>query len=309
MSVQALLIIVVICIWSTPCLGQRDDEVIYTIAQSDSLQFGDSIILTADRTEADADKWFISFHRGEDIAFRFAPRFNENQVIRTTRLNGKWQSDDRETDGGWLVPSSKADPISMKFTYAPSKWEISSEGLRRSAYDYVHRFTPSDANRITEVRVRKLVNAELSIERCQTGALTSYEAHKEVSSQATKVEIDFELRVGLGAMDTGSTEEYQVMSTDNDGITIGLRGDGMWALRDLDNKVYSFKFTMDWDLYYTSDTVPPYDVHIEISSSQIILEVNGEVAQIDKAIGNFDAEFTVSTQLYSINDVCIQTFK
>ena len=58
----------------------------------------------------------------EDVALHFNPRFKENCVVRNTRINGKWMSEER--DGGMSFFPGRT--FELRITVKPNCYEVSS---------------------------------------------------------------------------------------------------------------------------------------------------------------------------------------
>ncbi|KAF6094590.1 galectin 9 [Phyllostomus discolor] len=71
-----------------------------------------------------AQRFHINLRSGSDIAFQINSRFNENSVVRNTRINGSWGTEETYLPGS--MPFSRGQGFSVG---APA-W--SSEGLRRA---------------------------------------------------------------------------------------------------------------------------------------------------------------------------------
>uniref|UniRef100_A0A3B4E085 Galectin n=1 Tax=Pygocentrus nattereri TaxID=42514 RepID=A0A3B4E085_PYGNA len=98
-----------------------------------------------------AEKFAIDICKGDNIAFHFNPRFNEdgNQVIvRTTRIEGVWGPEERELP---FFPFSPGKPFEILCTSSGYRVEVNNEYLLH----YSHRI--KELHQITHIQIRQNV--------------------------------------------------------------------------------------------------------------------------------------------------------
>eukprot|EP01083_Nonionella_stella_P159722 521387_1 len=103
----------------------------------DSIADGDTIVVKADGIEANS--WAVNFFIGDDHAFHFNPRHSNDGgvVVRNTRRNGAWGSEER--GGGFQLSGDKNSAIVLQFKKMKANWQVSYNGKRIVEYDYNHR--------------------------------------------------------------------------------------------------------------------------------------------------------------------------
>ena len=70
-------------------------------------------------------RFIINLMSGEDTAFHFNPRFGQGNVVRTTKINGKFQKE--EKDGG--MPFNRDKKFEIQFTVEPDYYQASLQYL------------------------------------------------------------------------------------------------------------------------------------------------------------------------------------
>uniref|UniRef100_A0A3B4E717 Galectin n=1 Tax=Pygocentrus nattereri TaxID=42514 RepID=A0A3B4E717_PYGNA len=101
----------------------------------------------------------INIHKGDDIAFHFNPRFNEdgNQVIvRTTRIEGVWGPEERELP---FFPFSPGKPFEIKIFCTSSDYRVEVDG--KHLLNYGHRMKQLD--QITHLYIQQDQTHHISI--------------------------------------------------------------------------------------------------------------------------------------------------
>ncbi|KAI4893641.1 hypothetical protein NFI96_001089 [Prochilodus magdalenae] len=70
-----------------------------------------------------ADRFSINFYKGDDIAFHFNPRFNEEVIVRNSRTGDVWQNEERELS---FFPFTPGKPFEIKIfcTYSEFRVEV-----------------------------------------------------------------------------------------------------------------------------------------------------------------------------------------
>ncbi|KAI4875421.1 hypothetical protein NFI96_032944, partial [Prochilodus magdalenae] len=71
--------------------------------------------------ELNADRFRISFYKGDDIAFYFNPRFNEEVIVRNSRTGDVWQKEERELS---FFPFTPGEPFEIKIICTSSGFSV-----------------------------------------------------------------------------------------------------------------------------------------------------------------------------------------
>ncbi|XP_037387758.1 uncharacterized protein LOC108416333 [Pygocentrus nattereri] len=101
-----------------------------------------ALITIRGEPKGNAERFDINIHKGDDIAFHFNPRFNEdgNQVIvRTTRIEGVWGPEERELP---FFPFSPGKPFEIKIFCTSSDYRVEVDG--KHLLNYGHRMKQLD---------------------------------------------------------------------------------------------------------------------------------------------------------------------
>eukprot|EP01083_Nonionella_stella_P284959 970040_1 len=154
------------------CYGRRHLSIVYTITIQcllmlvpingelcqTSIDSGSVVKVTADGFSGDVP--FVDFYVGLDIALRFKPQMNKNNIWRACR-NDAWNDWCCSTiAGGWYL-SPKTDPQDIEFTLTASTFQVSYFDTRRSGYDFSR--TNCNGGIVTKVAVANMINPDIFI--------------------------------------------------------------------------------------------------------------------------------------------------
>eukprot|EP01083_Nonionella_stella_P144684 452161_1 len=115
------------------------------------LRINEVITITGDGFDAETERFSVKFQVNSDIAFNYGTLCDEQVVVRNTKENGQWQTEERS--GGMLTSCNPQDPLSLSFKLTDTKWEVSSFGNRLTDYDYNHRMSFDAINIIAHVGI------------------------------------------------------------------------------------------------------------------------------------------------------------
>ncbi|KAF6094589.1 galectin 9 [Phyllostomus discolor] len=94
-----------------------------------------------------AQRFHINLRSGSDIAFQINSRFNENSVVRNTRINGSWGTEETYLPGS--MPFSRGQGFSVWIMCEDTGYKVAVNG--QHLFDYNHRLQNLPAINVLEV--------------------------------------------------------------------------------------------------------------------------------------------------------------
>ena len=102
----------------------------------------------------DSGRFSINFVTGDDIAFHFNPRFNQNEVVRNTYSNGAWGPEERH--GGF--PFQEGEEFEVVIVCKEDQYEVSVGGQYFISYNHRIPYTSDMTLRLDGVaEIKKLL--------------------------------------------------------------------------------------------------------------------------------------------------------
>ncbi|KAI4875423.1 hypothetical protein NFI96_032945, partial [Prochilodus magdalenae] len=122
------------------------------------------------------DRFAINFCRGDDRAFHFNPRFNDNGqkvIVRTSFIGGCWGSEERDLP---FFPFTPGEPFEIKILSTRSEFRVEVNGVHM--LNYKHRITDladikilriGEDIELQDVHIEQLKLEGPSVHHCTTG--------------------------------------------------------------------------------------------------------------------------------------------
>ncbi|XP_035889263.1 galectin-9-like [Phyllostomus discolor] len=94
-----------------------------------------------------AQRFHINLRSGSDIAFQINSHFDENSVVRNTRINGSWGTEETYLPGS--MPFSRGQNFTVRIMCEVTGYKVAVNGQHQ--FDYNHRLLDLSAINILEV--------------------------------------------------------------------------------------------------------------------------------------------------------------
>ncbi|XP_036445334.1 galectin-6-like [Colossoma macropomum] len=101
-----------------------------------------TLITVRGEPKPNADRFMIDICKGDDIAFHFNPRFNEDGkqvIVRASRINDVWDFEEKELPS---FPFRRGKPFEIKILCTSSEYRVEVDD--RHLLNYVHRMKELD---------------------------------------------------------------------------------------------------------------------------------------------------------------------